>query len=210
MYSPPVLTKRAHRTFKYDSEQVSFVRNNIEKRLNQTRCSYIMITSPKESIHQCMLTTSLGISFAEQGLKVLLVDANLRKPSLHTYFNAENRSGFSNVILQNDHVMEHANCCSVNGLFVLTAGDFTSNPLDVWVSSKVASSIAEWRREFDLVLFNAPGFLEFSDAQVLVEHCDGVLLVVQSNKTTLKDAKATKLQVERAHTEIIGVILQTG
>jgi protein-tyrosine kinase len=192
------------------SEQVRIIRNNIENQMKKGEPSFLMITSPKEAFYQMYTSTHLAIAFVEQGKRVLLVDADVRKPTLHTYFNIPNFSGFSEVVLNEDDVSVHCRDDFMNGLSLLTAGTHPSAEGDFWVTKKINSAMRNWKEYYDLVLFHAPSYLELSDAQVLLEQCDGVLLVVQSGKTKLEDAAAVKQQINRSNKPIYGVIYQTG
>ncbi|MDM5314853.1 CpsD/CapB family tyrosine-protein kinase [Fictibacillus sp. b24] len=190
-------------------EQVKILRSNIEKQIEDDQAHVLLITSPKGVSPHVSISSQLAISFAEHGKKVLLVDANLRNPTMHTYFNLPNSKGFLDVILHGDNVFTHARTDYINRLSILTAGNLFNTPIDLWISKKIQYAIGNWKEKFDLVLFHAPSYLELSDAQVLVNHCDGVLLVVQSGKTKRKDAGDAKLQIERSNKPILGVIYQT-
>ncbi|GGB41499.1 CpsD/CapB family tyrosine-protein kinase [Fictibacillus barbaricus] len=192
------------------TEEVRILRSNIEKQMEDSRSQIMMITSPKGSSHHIYISSHLAISFAEQGKKVLLVDADLRNPTLHTYFNLPNTKGFSDVVLQGENVFLHARSDYLKGLYILTAGNLYHTPIDLWVSKKIQHAVNSWKEMFDLVLFHAPSYLEISDAQILVDQCDGVLLVVQKGKTKIEDASAAKQQISRSKKTILGVIYQTG
>lgn len=192
------------------SEEVRMLRSSIEKQLEDTESKVLMITSPKGSLHHICISSQLAISFAEQGKKVLLVDANLRTPTLHTYFNLPNTKGFSDVLLHGDNVFLHARNDYLKGLSILTAGNLYNTPFDFWINQKIHHVVTNWKDRFDLVLFHAPSYLEISDAQVLADQCDGVLLVVQRGRTKIEDVATVKQQINRSKKPILGVIYQTG
>lgn len=207
-----MLRHKKNPVMKYNksTEEVRILRSNIEKQWEDSPSQIMMITSPKGSSHHIYISSQLAISFAEQGKKVLLVDANLRNPTLHTYFNIPNTKGFSDVVIHGENVFLHAQSDYIRGLSILTAGNLYDTPIDLWVSKKIEHVVNNWKQRFDLVLFHAPSYLEISDAQVLVDQCDGVLLVVQSGKTKIEDAAAAKQQINRSKKPILGVIYQTG
>ncbi|KZE64051.1 hypothetical protein AWM68_13165 [Fictibacillus phosphorivorans] len=201
--------KRRRTKVNKSEEQVKILRSNIEIQMDNNQANVLMITSPKGVSPHISISSQLAISFAEQGKKVLLVDANLRNPELHTYFNLPNTKGFLDVILHDDNVFTHARTDHSKRLSILTAGNLFSTPIDLWISKKIEYVINNWKDKFDLVLFHAPSYLEFSDAQVLVNQCDGVLLVVRSGKTKIKDADTAKQKINRSNKPILGVIYQT-
>lgn len=202
--------KNSVMNYNQSTEEVRILRSNIEKQLEDSHSQIVMITSPKGPSHHIYISSQLAISFAEQGKKVLLVDANLRNPTLHTYFNISNTKGFSDVVMHGENGFLHAQNDYIRGLSILTAGNLYETPVDLWVSKKIEHVVNNWKQRFDFVLFHAPSYLEISDAQVLVDQCDGVLLVVQSGKTKIEDAVAAKKQINHSKKPILGVIYQTG
>jgi protein-tyrosine kinase len=192
------------------AEQVKILRSNIEKQLADNESHMLMITSPRGLSPHIYISSHLAISFAEQGKNVLLVDANVRSPTLHTYFNLPNTKGFLDVVVYGENVFTHLRNNYLKRLSILTAGKMSGTENDIWISKRVKNAMKTWKEKFDLVLFHAPSYLELSDAQVLIDQCDGVLLVVQSGRTKMKDAAAAKQQISRSKKPILGVIYQKG
>jgi protein-tyrosine kinase len=190
------------------AEQIKILRSNIEKQLADNESHMLMITSPRGLSPHIYISSHLAISFAEQGKNVLLVDANVRNPTLHTYFNLPNTKGFLDVVVYSENVFTHVRNDYLKRLSILTAGKMSDTENDIWISKKVKNAMKTWKEKFDLVLFHAPSYLELSDAQVLIDHCDGVLLVVQSGRTKMKDAVAAKQQISLSNKPILGVIYQ--
>jgi protein-tyrosine kinase len=192
------------------AEQVRILRSNLEKQLEDNESHILMITSPKGLSPHVYVSSHLAVSFAEQGKNVLLVDADVRNPGLHNYFNMPNTKGFVDVVLYGDNIFTHARSNYMDRLSILTAGNLSNSEEDLWIRKKVRDAVKTWKDKFDLVLFHSPGYLELSDAQVLIDQCDGVLLVVQSGRTKMKDAAAAKQQIDRSKKPILGVIYQKG
>ncbi|MEH6992347.1 CpsD/CapB family tyrosine-protein kinase [Neobacillus drentensis] len=190
-------------------EQIRMIQVNIDQKLDCHSTSF-MLTSPTDDGEKSIISSKLAISFAEQGKKVLLVDANLRNPSIHNWFQLTNQSGLTNVIVKEEDIQHHIKETLFPGLFVLPTGPNPLNLSDLWVTSKIKGLVRKVQLEYDVVIFEAPPFLNVSDSQILANQCDGVILVVKANKTKKADVLKTKDYLEKTSNSILGVIYQTG
>ncbi|WP_231510918.1 CpsD/CapB family tyrosine-protein kinase [Bacillus sp. UNC438CL73TsuS30] len=191
------------------TEQIRMIRTKVDQ-VSSRKSSLFMLTSPNYDGEKSIISAKLAISYAEQGKKVLLVDANIRRPSLHNWFQLTNESGLTNVILNNEEIQLYYKETLVPGLDVLPAGPSPLNLSDIWVTSKIEEMVRKCKAEFEVVIFEAPPFLTASDSQILANQCDGVILVVKANKTKKEDTFKTKDSLERTNNRIVGVIYQTG
>jgi protein-tyrosine kinase len=191
------------------SEQIRMIRMNVENALNKD--SFIlMVTSPNTDDEEALISSKLAIAFSEQKKRVLLVDANLRNPSIHALFDADNSKGLVNVVSQGKKIRMYTSETFIENLSILPAGPVMETTSDVFISRNLQESLSGWTAEFDVVIIEAPSFLERSDTQIVAEHCDGVILVVKANKTKKEKIIKTKSYLERAKKSIVGVIYQTG
>jgi capsular exopolysaccharide synthesis family protein len=191
------------------SEQIRMIRMNVENALNKD--SFIlMVTSPNTDDEEALISSKLAIAFSEQKKRVLLVDANLRNPSIHALFDADNSKGLVNVVSQGKKIRMYTSETFIENLSILPAGPVMETTSDVFISRNLQESLSGWTAEFDVVIIEAPSFLERSDTQIVAEHCDGVILVVKANKTKKEKIVKTKSYLERAKKSIVGVIYQTG
>lgn len=191
------------------TEQIRIIRNNlVNESKNNPRV--IMITTPSEREENTVISSKLAISFVEQGKRVLLVDANVRNPSLHQTFSINNESGLTNVLFDDENVHLYIRETFISGLSLLPAGSITSSSSKIWITSKIQELINKCDTDFDYVIFVAPPFLTVSDSHTLASQCDGVILVIKENKTKKKDILQTKYSVERTNNRLLGVIYQTG
>ena len=131
---------------------------------------------------------NLAVVFAQQGKKVLLIDADLRKPTVHYTFNFTNTFGLTNVLTRQSELLEVVKESSEKNLFVLTSGPVPPNPAELLGSKAMEHFMQEVSEEFDMVLFDAPPLLAVTDGQVLASKCDGAILVVSSGKTETENA----------------------
>src|SRR4051812_46054066 len=113
------------------TEQIRMIRTNIDQ-VSDSKMALLMITSPNNEEDRSIISAKLAISFAEQGKRILLVDANIRKPSLNKWFQITNDSGLTNVILNKEEIQLHYRETLVPGLYVLPAGLAPLNLSDIW------------------------------------------------------------------------------
>ncbi|PFO04935.1 tyrosine protein kinase [Bacillus sp. AFS076308] len=190
------------------TEQIRMIRTNIDQ-VSDSKMAVLMVTSPNHEGDRSIISAKLAISFAEQGKRILLVDANIRKPSLNKWFQIKNDSGLTNVILNKEEIELHYRETLVPGLYVLPAGLAPLNLSDIWVTSKIKEMVIKCESEFDVVIFEAPPYLTVSDSQMLASLCDGVIIVVKANSTKKEDAIKTKDYLDKTNNRILGVIYQT-
>jgi protein-tyrosine kinase len=191
------------------TEQIRMIRTNVEQ-VSEGKPSLYMLTSPNYDGERSIISAKLAISFVEQGKKVLLVDANIRKPSLHNWFQITNDSGLTDVILNNNDIQHHLKETFFPGLFILPTGPSPLNLSEIWVTSKIKELARKCESEYNVVIFEAPPYLTVSDSQILASQCDGVILVITANKTKKEDALKTKELLERTNNRVAGVIYHTG
>jgi non-specific protein-tyrosine kinase len=143
---------------------------------------------------------------AQGGRETILVDCDLRKPSLHTLFDLESEPGFTNLLIGEDE-SPSLQQTEVEGLRLLSSGLLPPNPADLLGSNRIDKIIADLINMADIVLFDAPPVIAVSDATLLGSKVDGVLLVVSAGKTRRDQAERAKESLEKANVRIIGAAL---
>ncbi|WP_395939743.1 CpsD/CapB family tyrosine-protein kinase [Bacillus sp. 03113] len=189
------------------SEQYRTIRTNIIFSSVDQEMRTILITSAGPEEGKSTTTANLAVVFAQQGKKVLLVDADLRKPTAHYTFNLLNTTGLTSVLTNQTSLVNVFKNTDVNNLYVLTSGPIPPNPSELLGSNAMDRFIEEALREFDLVLFDTPPVLVVSDAQVLANKCDGSVLVVGSGIVEKEAALKTKEVLASSKAKILGVVL---
>jgi capsular exopolysaccharide synthesis family protein len=149
-----------------------------------------------------------AVVLAQQGKCVLLVDADLRKPALHSAFHLPNNYGLSSLLLStsefNGLIAPHP--CLAN-LFVLTAGPAQTMPAELLGSSKMRELMRAWREQYDYVLLDTPPVLAVTDAIRLSSEADSILLVMRSGQTT-REALARCCDVlNQASVPVLGIVV---
>lgn len=189
------------------SEQFRTIRTNIEFSGVDEQIQVIMVTSSGPMEGKSTTTANLAVVFAQQDKKVLLVDADLRKPTVHYTFNQLNNFGLTSVLSGQVQLKAAANVTDVPNLSVLTSGPIPPNPAELLGSKSMAKFIKEARENYDVILFDTPPILAVTDAQVLGTQCDGSVLVVFSGKTELEHAKKAKELLEATKSKLLGAVL---
>lgn len=162
-------------------------------------------TAPDEGKSTTIANLAVAMAQAEQ--RVILVDCDLRRPSLHMLFGAANENGLTNLILATDDTPLPLQATEVPGLSLLTSGPLPPRPADILGSRRMGEVIARLREEADVVLFDTPPVVAVSDAAVLGNRVDGVLLILQAHKTSRERARQAKQILEKAKANIVGVVL---
>jgi capsular exopolysaccharide synthesis family protein len=144
----------------------------------------IVCTSPIPLDGKTMTSVNVAIVLAQQGKKVLLVDADLRRPSMHLSFGLWQQPGLSNVLSGSADARAAIVPAGQRNLLVMPAGDRPPQPSELLSSSLMEELLARWREEYDHVIIDSPPVLSVTDAVLLAVRADAVLLVVRSGQTT--------------------------
>jgi capsular exopolysaccharide synthesis family protein len=168
----------------------------------------LAITSSMPSEGKSLTAINCAAVLAQQGAKVLLVDADLRQPSLHQAFNIPPGPGLS-AILAGSHTEEQAfaRLEGMPNLTVLPSGTPPAYPAETLASKKMVDLIQRWRTQYDHVVLDTPPVSMFTDAVVLGSRADAVLLVVRSCATTKYALRHTGDLLRRANANIVGLVL---
>ncbi|MCI0394315.1 MAG: CpsD/CapB family tyrosine-protein kinase [Chloroflexi bacterium] len=166
----------------------------------------LVVTSPAPDEGKSTTVANLAVTMAQGGRRTILVDCDLRRPSLHTLFGRQVEPGLTNMVLEEEG-QPALQETGVENLKLLAAGPRPPNPADLLGSQKVDRLIASLAEMADIVLFDAPPIIAVTDAAVLGAKVDGVLLVVSAGKTRRDHAQRAKEVLEKARVRIVGVAL---
>jgi capsular exopolysaccharide synthesis family protein len=189
------------------SEQYRTIRTNIQFSAIDNDIKSIMTTSTGPGEGKSTTVSNLAVVFAQQGKKVLLVDADLRKPTVHYTFNLTNTIGFSNVLTRQSVLTEAVKDTKIENLSILTSGPIPPNPAELLGSKMMMQFFEDAYNIFDMVLFDTPPVLAVTDAQILANKCDGTILVVSSGKTERELLVKSKELLQSANAKLLGVVL---
>ncbi|PLR76043.1 capsular biosynthesis protein [Bacillus sp. V3-13] len=189
------------------SEQYRTIRTNIQFSTVDKDIRSLMVTSSGPGEGKSTTIANLAVVFAQQGKKVLLIDADMRKPTVHYTFNLTNTFGLTTVLTKQTGLMEAAAESGEKNLFILPSGPVPPNPAELIGSKAMDDLLEKAYEQFDMVLFDTPPVLAVTDAQILANKCDGTLLVVSSGKTEIDHASKSKELLINAKGKLLGVVL---
>ncbi|MDE5053935.1 CpsD/CapB family tyrosine-protein kinase [Niallia taxi] len=189
------------------SEQYRTIRTNILYSSIDEEIRSVMVTSSGPGEGKSTTTANLAVVFAQQGKTVLLVDADLRKPTVHYTFKLTNTVGLTSVLTNQTALMEAVNKTDEDNLFILSSGPVPPNPSELLGSRAMHYFMEQALEEFDLIIFDTPPVLAVTDAQILGNLCQGSILVVSSGKTEKDSLLKTKDLLEVSNCRVLGVVL---
>jgi protein-tyrosine kinase len=189
------------------SEQYRTIRTNIQFSSVDESIRTILVTSSGPEEGKSTTVANLAVVFAQQGKKVLLIDADLRKPTVHYTFQLDNTAGLTNVLTKQTQLQKAAVTTLVDNLSVLSSGPIPPNPAELLGSKAMDDMLEAALEQFDIVIFDTPPVLAVTDAQILANKCDGTILVVGSGKTQIEPAVKSKELLLSSKGKLLGVVL---
>ncbi len=189
------------------SEQYRTIRTNIQFSQIDNEIRTLMVTSSGPGEGKSTTVANLATVFAQQGNKVLLVDADMRKPTVHYTFSITNTFGLTTVLTKQSDLDDAVTQIDTSNLYVLPCGPIPPNPSELLSSRSMDEFLVTALKVYDLVIFDTPPVLVVTDAQLLANKCDGTVLVVSSGFTEKENAVKAKEQLTTSKAKLLGVIL---
>lgn len=189
------------------SEQYRTIRTNLQFASVDEDLKTMLVTSPGPGAGKSITTANLAVVYAQQGRKVLLIDADMRKPTVHYTFRLDNLNGLSNILVGESTLTEAIVTTEVDNLDIISCGPIPPNPSELLGSRKMRTLIHEANLLYDLIIFDTPPVLAVTDSQILADIVDCALMVVRSNNTENEDAIKAKEALEPAQAKLLGAIL---
>ncbi|MDR5691572.1 polysaccharide biosynthesis tyrosine autokinase [Agromyces indicus] len=166
-----------------------------------------VVTSSVESEGKSTTTANLAIALADAGARVLLVDADLRRPKQADYLGLEGAVGLSDVLIGRADLQDVVQRWGRNSMFVLPAGAIPPNPSELLGSTAMVELIAEANRSFDVVLFDCPPLLPVTDAAILARNVGGTIVVVAAGRTHRGQLKGAMAALANVDAPVSGVVI---
>ncbi|MCJ7623816.1 MAG: polysaccharide biosynthesis tyrosine autokinase [Anaerolineaceae bacterium] len=190
------------------TEAFRTLRTNVQYTSIDQPLQTILVTSPLPKEGKTTILINLGIVLAQSGLKVTIIDGDMRRPNLHRKIGSRNHIGLSSVFVRPGVIFDGAiQNTRIDNLQIITAGRLPPNPSELLGSKKMHNILEKIKEESDIVLIDTPPVLAVTDATVLSPQVDGVLVIMQPGKTKFDAAKQTIEQLRRVGANIIGVVL---
>lgn len=189
------------------AEAFRSLRTNLEFSGVDNPLTRILVTSPGPGEGKTTVSANLAAITAQGGRRVLLIDADLRKPRLHSVFGVSNRAGLTTLFrgqIPLKSVMQQIE--GADGLYVLTSGKLPPNPTELLASARMDQILQEAINEVDVIILDSPPSL-FADFQVLAAKANGVFLVIQPGYSHAEAALSTLERLNRVNAKLLGVVL---
>ena len=189
-----------------DAEAYRSLRSNIEYSSFDDEYRVIVVTSSVPGEGKSTTSGNLAIALAQSGNSVLLVDCDMRKPSIHKMFKISNAAGTAELLLRKKLFEEVANNYNEN-LTIITAGKIPPNPSEMLASRAMTAFIEEMKKEFKYIILDTPPLQAVTDAQVLSTKADGVLLIVRAGSTKREMVLNSVDLIKKVQGKVIGTVL---
>ena len=197
------------------SETFRALRTNIQFANKNDKMKSILVTSTYMNEGKSWISANLAISFVQAGYRVLLRDADMRKGRQHEVFKINKVPGLSNYLSNKDGMgryveFEVKECCQqthIDNLQVMTLGYIPENPSELLLTDKMGKFIETVVDEYDIIIVDAPPSTMVTDAVILSRLVDGVIIVVEQNKSKMDDLKRIMKDIKNVGGNILGVIL---
>ncbi|MDQ0196261.1 CpsD/CapB family tyrosine-protein kinase [Paenibacillus wynnii] len=189
------------------SEAFRALRTNIDFSSVDERIQVIMVTSSGPEEGKSTISGNLAASYALSDKKVLLIDADLRKPTAHKTFTLSNRYGLSSLLSQQIGIEDAVQVTTIPNLSIMTSGPIPPNPAEMMASNRMTSVIQELRQRYDVIIIDTPPLLAVTDAQIVASKSDGVIMVVSYGKVKRDIAVKAKANLDRVGARMLGVVM---
>ena len=167
----------------------------------------IALTSCTPNEGKSTTIANLAVVLTQAGKSVLLIDCDMRNPTVHKNFNLSNKVGLSSCISMGTAVADAVQATGIEGLDALTAGVIPPNPSELLGSERMKNILQRAKEEYDYVLIDTPPVLPVTDSLVLGRMVDGLILVIDSGEIKVEMAREVKNQLVHAGANILGVVL---
>lgn len=188
------------------AEAYRILRTNLQFTNPDRPLKSLLVTSPTVGDGKSTVTANLAVSFAQVGKRTIIVNADLRRPSVHKLFHVPDGVGLTSVLVGQATVEEALRATEVPDVRLLTAGPMPPNPAELLQSQRMRDVMEELEKHADIVLYDAPPVTVVTDAGLLAPHADGCILVVSLGVTRREMVRAGAEQLERVGGRILGVV----
>ena len=192
------------------SEEFRTLRTNIQFSMIDKELKTLMVTSSKQGEGKSTIAANLAVVFASQGKKVLLVDADMRNPSLHKLFKVRNQQGLTSILTtKNRQITNLLHKTSQENLELLTSGILPPNPSELLASQRMSQFIEKVKQEYDLIVFDLPPVNVVTDAQVMGNKADGTVFVIRKEVADLSEILKAKELLNLVQANVLGAVFNS-
>jgi capsular exopolysaccharide synthesis family protein len=189
------------------SEAYRKLRTSLLFSASQKEMRSLLVTSPHVEEGKTTTVSNLGVALAQAGKRVILIDADLRKPKLHRFFSLNGDIGLTSVLAGEAKAREALVESHVDDLEVLPSGPVPGNPAELLSSDQMGALLEELSKDADFLVIDSAPVLVAADATILATLADGVLLVADAGKTSRGSVGHARLQLEQVNANVVGAVL---
>ena len=203
----PVLTV-AHKPRSVEAEAYRGIRTRIDFALQGIACPVVQVTSPTPGDGKSTLAANLALAEAKSGRRVLLIDADMRKPRIDKLFRVDaGKIGLSGSIAGSDTIDAALVPSGIDSLTLLPCGPRPADPAELLTSPRFVDLLTQLRTRFDMIIVDSPPLLAVSDPAIVAPRADGVLLVFRLTRSVRPAAERAREQLAALGAKVLGVVL---
>ena len=189
------------------AEAYRIARTNIQFAAVDEDIKCLLVTSSGPGEGKSTSAANLAVAFAQSGKNVLLVDADLRKPTQHKIWGKDNMCGLTNILLGDSSIAETKQSTPMANLYVITTGPIPPNPAELLGSQRMSKLLEQFAGHADIVMIDTPPIIAVTDAALLAPQVDGVVLVVASGQAQIEAVLKAKQMLANGKARILGILL---
>ena len=187
-------------------EAYNAIRTNLLFTQQGEKCPIFVVTSPTANNGKTIISINLAVSFAQMGKRTLLIDADMRNPTIHRMFSISVKNGLSEILAGlTDNIS--VSKTDVENLSVLTAGKIPPNPAELLSSARMDKLLEFVKEHYDCVFIDTPPINLVTDSTIFAQKVTGYIVIVKTDTTNTHDVKTTVTNIEQIDGNILGFIL---
>ncbi|WP_214825765.1 CpsD/CapB family tyrosine-protein kinase [Exiguobacterium algae] len=189
------------------SEQYRTIRTNLQFTALGEKLQTIVVTSASPGEGKSTTASNLAVVYAQLGKRVLLIDCDMRKPTVHFTFQLPARFGLSTVLAKRVTFDRSVQSTQVSKLHLLPAGPIPPNPSELLASDMMTEILEDVKKHYDLIILDAPPLMQVADSRILASQADGTILVVSSDNSNRDYVVKAKEQLVMSGAHMLGVVM---
>lgn len=189
------------------TEAYRVIRTSIQFAQAGKELKTLAVTSCTPNEGKSMTIANLAVVLTQAGKSVLIMDCDMRNPTVHKNFNLSNKVGLSSCISMGTALSDAVQKTSIEGLYALTGGVIPPNPSELLGSEQMKNVLQRAKEQYDYVLIDTPPVMPVTDALIVSRFVDGMILVIASAEVKVEMARDVKKQLQHAGANILGVVL---
>ena len=189
------------------AERTRNIRTNLLFMMPERPLRTILVTSPNPEEGKTTVSVNIAIAMAQGGSRTLLIDTDLRRPRVHKSFGLENETGMSSAVIGSQPIGDYIQSSDVPNLDLLLSGPVPPDPTALLHTERFREIMRTLMERYDVVIFDSPPVLPVTDAMIIANHADGVVLVVKSDKTTKEALYLAHQELRQVNANILGSVL---